>query len=100
MRPPKPFTKENEACSARIDAAIKRVGIAKLSEAHGVLPWSIYKWRNAGRVANEHLETFCQVTGESPWDVCDPALAFMQAARHKSRPDATKSRRSVKKVAV
>lgn len=74
-----------------IDAAIKRVGLKLLAQAHGVLPWSIHKWRNSGRVPPDHLEMFCVATGESPWDVCDPTLLFMRNWRKKPGANATKS---------
>lgn len=91
MRPPKTFTEEHKARGATIGAAIKRVGLKTLAAIHGVTSWSIHKWRNGGYVPNRNLETYCKATGDSPWDVCDPDLAFMRHWRKKPKSNTTKS---------
>lgn len=66
---------------ARIGAAITRVGPSRLTEAHKITSWAIYKWRNKGFVPNDHLELFCRITGELPHQVCDPSIANLVKTR-------------------
>ncbi|MES2946271.1 MAG: hypothetical protein V4772_25655 [Pseudomonadota bacterium] len=81
MRPSNKKTDDHEARSEKIGAAISRVGPKHLMGALGLATaWSIYKWRNKGFVPNGYLERFCVETGESPRQVCDPAVASLMRA--------------------